>query len=255
MSDKRSSRQGPAARKGAVQNAADRVRRSILSGEFEAGEDLPGERDLSDRLGVSRLTLRSALARLEAEGLVQPVHGSGTKVLDFRRHGSIGLIGYLVAQEIEGGVIPIELLSDLLELRRTFAIEILSLVTERASPDQVVEMRAHIAKQRGLIHDPEAYTEADLGFARLMVRASGNLAMELLFNTVAGLIADHPGLALAFRANADETLSVYGRLLDLIEDGDPQRVAKVARRVLQSLDRTTLQRIALLTEANKETNE
>ena len=77
----------PTPRKRAAEEIADRLRWRILSGEFPAGPSLPPERDLAEDLGVSRLTLRAAMARLETEGLVRPVHGSGNRVLDFRESG------------------------------------------------------------------------------------------------------------------------------------------------------------------------
>src|SRR5581483_158704 len=104
-------------RKRVTEDAADRLRTAILRGEFPAGRDLPGERELALRLGVSRLTLRAALARLEGEGLVQPVHGSGNRVLDFRETGGVELVGYLVALS-PGGTEALGLFGSLLELRR-----------------------------------------------------------------------------------------------------------------------------------------
>lgn len=239
--------QAPERKRGAAQGAADRVRAAILRGEIEAGSDLPGERDLSERLGVSRLTLRSALARLEAEGLVRPVHGSGTRVLDFRETGGVDLVGYLAAQAMEGGTVPFALLNDLLELRRMVAIQLVEVVAERASVEEITELRAHVEHQRQLVDRPVELMRADLHFARLLVRASHNLALELLFNTVVRIIEQHPGLELAFRANAEETLAVYTRLLDLIETGDGERASKVARRLIGRLDRVTLHRISELT--------
>ncbi|MGH3489461.1 MAG: GntR family transcriptional regulator [Actinopolymorphaceae bacterium] len=57
---------GPAAQ-GAYTELADALRRGI----YPEGSRLPGERDLAARLGVSRTTLRQALGRLAAEGLLQ----------------------------------------------------------------------------------------------------------------------------------------------------------------------------------------
>ncbi len=234
-------------RKRAAEGAADRVRAAILRGELSPGSDLPGERDLAERLGVSRLTLRSAIARLEAEGLVRPVHGSGTRVLDFRETGGVDLVGYLAAQAMEGGVVPFALLRDLLELRRMVAVELVELVAERSSPEELSALRAQIEKQRQVVDDPQELVASDLHFARLLVRAGHNLALELLFNTVVRMIDQHPGLELAFRANAEGTLAVYSRLLDLIETGDGRRASRVARRLVERLDRATLQRISEIT--------
>ncbi len=233
-------------RKRAVETTADRLRAGILAGELSAGSDLPGERGLAERLGVSRLTLRSAIARLETEGLVHSVHGSGTRVLDYRETGGVDLLGYLATQSMEGGTVPLDLLGDLMELRRMVAVELLALVATRATDAELDELADHLAWQRTLAGEPERFMEADLQFARKVVRAGHNLALELLYNTVVRLIASQPGMQLAFSSNVTQTLAVYQRLLELVRTREPRRIARVARRILQHLDRATLARIAQL---------
>ena len=93
-------------RRGAAQRAAAELRERILVGALKPGEMLSGERELSETLGVSRLTLRSAIATLEAEGLVKPVHGSGTHVLDHRETGGVDLLGHLAQLALTGTPIP-----------------------------------------------------------------------------------------------------------------------------------------------------
>jgi DNA-binding FadR family transcriptional regulator len=196
---------------------------------------------------VSRLTLRSAISRLEAEGLVLAVHGSGTRVLDYRERGGVDLIGYLASQAMDGGVVPFALLRDLLEMRRMIAVELLALVVERATDDDLALLRAHLAHQRTLLGDTEAFKRADLAFARLLVRAGKNLALELLSNTIVRIIEAHPGLDIAFAANAEQTLTVYARLLELLTARDNERVVRVADRLLRHLDHRTLARVSELT--------
>ncbi|MFD7912561.1 GntR family transcriptional regulator [Streptomyces sp. NPDC059752] len=59
---------------------ADDLRHQITSGHFKAGERLPSEAQLATRYTVSTATLRSALALLQGEGLVEKIHGNGNFV-------------------------------------------------------------------------------------------------------------------------------------------------------------------------------
>lgn len=53
----------------------------VKGGAVRAGDKLPGERDLCERLGVSRTALRGAIKQLCSQGILESRHGSGTYVL------------------------------------------------------------------------------------------------------------------------------------------------------------------------------
>ena len=59
---------------------ADELRAGIAAGQFAEGAQLPTESVLCERYGVSRFTVREALRRLQAEGLIRRRRGSGTIV-------------------------------------------------------------------------------------------------------------------------------------------------------------------------------
>ena len=58
------------------------IEQLILRGVLRPGERLPSERDLADRLGVSRPSLREAVAELQEQGLLTSKAGSGIYVAD-----------------------------------------------------------------------------------------------------------------------------------------------------------------------------
>jgi GntR family transcriptional repressor for pyruvate dehydrogenase complex len=240
------SRANRVSKQSAVDQAADELRSKILTGGYAPGDVLPGERELSVELGVSRLTLRAALSHLSSEGLVQAVHGSGTRVLDYRQHGDVALLGHLAELALTGHRVGLEVIAGLLELRRAVAVEAIGIAAERASVEELRGMRAAVAHLATLLHDPHAFMTADLAFARMLVRATKNLAFELLFNTVQKTIEGNPGVEIAFFANAPATIAVYGRLLDRMEARDLTRARLTAGRLLHRLDRTTLERIAFV---------
>lgn len=56
------------------------IRRAIQAGDLKPLDALPGERDIAEAFGVSRVTVRKALAALVASGLLRQRQGSGTFV-------------------------------------------------------------------------------------------------------------------------------------------------------------------------------
>jgi GntR family transcriptional regulator / MocR family aminotransferase len=57
------------------------LRQNIVSGQLESNTRLPATRQLAHHLGINRITVESAYAALEADGLIQSRRGSGTYVL------------------------------------------------------------------------------------------------------------------------------------------------------------------------------
>lgn len=62
------------------------LKKNILDGEILPGEPLPSENELAQTYGISRNTVRKALAMLEKDGYVEARHGSGTYCSDKMRH-------------------------------------------------------------------------------------------------------------------------------------------------------------------------
>ena len=59
----------------------DALLADIKNGTWKSGEKLPSETDLGQKMGVSRVTVRAAIQRLQAIGLVEVKHGKGTYVV------------------------------------------------------------------------------------------------------------------------------------------------------------------------------
>ena len=59
------------------------IQEEIIKGTWKPGEKLPSENELSESLGVSRMSLRSAIQRCSAMGLTETRVGEGTFVRSF----------------------------------------------------------------------------------------------------------------------------------------------------------------------------
>lgn len=236
----------PAQRRRAADETADQIRVRILRGDFAAGSLLPPERELAEFLGVSRLTLRSAIARLETQGLVRPVHGSGNRVLDYRASGGVDLLGDLAALAWKGGQPPVALFRDLLELRRMLAVEVVGLAAERASDEDLVRLAATLDELPRHFDDPVAFMAAELRFVRAMIGASRNVALELLGNTLERLLEGQPGIEAAFALDAPGAVAVYREILALLERREAALARESARRLLGRLDETLIGRVRAL---------
>src|SRR5438552_13454686 len=62
------------------QQVADQIQRLILKGVLKPGDRLPPERELAQKFGVARSSVRDAIRTLEMMGIVEPRQGLGTVV-------------------------------------------------------------------------------------------------------------------------------------------------------------------------------
>jgi DNA-binding FadR family transcriptional regulator len=215
----------------------ERLRRAVLDGQYAAGDYLPPERQLATALGVSRLTLRAALAKLEAEGLVRARQGDGVLVLDVMQHAGLGVLAHLDIAE------RTDVLRSFLELRRAVAVEAVAQACERATPADLAELK-QLAALQASESDLRRYVERDVQFARVVLRASQSFATLLLFNTLEPISAAHPAFSEALVEDRERSLAGYTATVSLIEAKDPEVARMVLRKGLEAADDEVLKAIA-----------
>ena len=91
---------------------------AILDGTFPINSMLPAERELSDRLGVTRPTLREALQRLGRDGWLEIHQGKPTRIRNYWQEGNLGLLNAITQQPDR---LPPDFITQLLEARISLA--------------------------------------------------------------------------------------------------------------------------------------
>ncbi|KUP05587.1 GntR family transcriptional regulator [Bacillus coahuilensis p1.1.43] len=75
-----------------------KLRDLITSEKLQAGDKIPSERELSERLQAGRSSVREALRALELLGLIETRRGEGTFLRDFRDHQLVPLLGMFILE-------------------------------------------------------------------------------------------------------------------------------------------------------------
>lgn len=235
---------GPIARSTVVDAVAERIRGEILSGRLQPGARLPSERELALALGINRLTLRAALGRLEAVGLVATRHGAGTLVTSWRERAGLDALGALAGVFQPDDPASLELLGSILELRRILAAEAIALAAERHTPEDLEEIERIAAGQQANAGDPIALARGDISFQRAIIRASGNVAFELILNSFARFPDEHPELVCKLYERPEQTLANYPLIVAILRARDTNRAREVVRKTLETADADLLARQA-----------
>lgn len=154
------------------QNVVRQVERLILQGILRPGERLPSERDLSDKLGVSRPSLREAISELQDSGLLVTKAGAGIYVAEVLGSAfSPALIRLFASHD--------EAVADYLDFRRDME----GLAAERAArlasdtDLQVIDAVFHRMEAAHLKRDPSDEAGLDAEFHMAIIEASHNVIM------------------------------------------------------------------------------
>lgn len=154
----------------------------ILSGALPIGERLPPERTLAERLGVSRPVVHEGLVELAARGLVTMKPRVGTVVNDYRRQGSLALLGSLV-NHAHGDFAP-PLLEGLLGLRRLVQSDAARLAALNRTADDQKALDTVTAKEaESDRRDVDAVVGLDIAFHHGVALASGNPVYPMLIRS------------------------------------------------------------------------
>jgi GntR family transcriptional repressor for pyruvate dehydrogenase complex len=233
---------GPVARSSVVDAVADRLRGEILAGRLAAGSRLPSERELSLALGVNRLTLRAALARLEAMGLVTTRHGSGTEVSPWRERAGLEALSMVMSSLDPSEPAWLELLTSMLEIRRILAAEAVALAAVRHTDADLQAMREIAEEQQTRTHDPLAYARGDLAFQRVLIRAARNVGFELILNSFLRVPEEQPALIAQLYDRREDSLGFYEAVIELVKSGDGKSARTAVQMALASIDENWLER-------------
>lgn len=203
---------------------------AILSGQFAPGERLPGERELSARWKASRNTLREAIRRLEHARLVSTRHGQGVTVLDFRRTGTLELLGAFFQYARDDGE-RAQVLLDLLEPRLHVIEQLVALAAQRATPEDLRALEAASAQGEAAeaTQDPAAVARAQGTWLEALVDAAHSVplrwAANPLLQAVRDLLERLPHLM-----PMDPSFTAYTRgVLDGLRRGDASAAVAATR--------------------------
>ncbi|NBI12706.1 fatty acid metabolism transcriptional regulator FadR [[Haemophilus] felis] len=154
--------------------------KSIWNNHFPPGSDLPAERELADKIGVTRTTLREVLQRLARDGWLNIQHGKPTRVNNIWETSGLNIIEVLI--RLDGTKLP-SLISSVLSART----DISSIYIKKAfklEPQQSLQIFDELEH---LTDDAESYTQFDYELFRKLAFASGNAVYGLILNSLKSL--------------------------------------------------------------------
>ena len=196
------------------------LRRLILEGVMQPGQRL-NELELSASLGISRSPIREALQRLAKEGVVELVANRGAFVAKF----------------------DLTQVEELYEVRETLECRAASLAAQRATPEDLAELKHVLAATRLALGNSNPGYPPELDFHALLVRAAHNrqlvqlaAAIDAQLRVARGRSGYIPERA---RVAYQEHLAVY----EAVVTGDIEAAPRLIRAHLAASKRNLRQRV------------
>jgi GntR family transcriptional regulator, transcriptional repressor for pyruvate dehydrogenase complex len=166
----------------ATDQAIAKIKELISSGEFTAGARLPTERELTQRFGVSRSSLREAVRALALVGVLESRVGDGTYVTTLEPDLLLTGVGFVSDLMGAGSLLEIH------EIRRILEPAATRLATARLAAgdfDRLQDCLRRMETADGVA----AFIEADTAFHRVILEACGNAALASLIQNLSSSTA------------------------------------------------------------------
>jgi GntR family transcriptional repressor for pyruvate dehydrogenase complex len=204
----------------------------IISARYPAGDSLPAERALATTLGVNRHVVREAIRRLEQIGLVRVAQGGSTRVLDYRAHAGLDLLG-LLANHARGGAESMRFWLSMLEMRIAIAAELARLCARRADRSLQRELLELSEQMQRAESDLDVHA-LDVRFWERLSEGSGSLVGRLALNSLLRASAALGELAHQWSAEEARVGDCRRPLAAAIAKGDAELAEKLTRKMLRA---------------------
>ncbi len=203
------------------QDAAASIKEYLRKENATPGDKLPAERDLCERLGISRTSVREALRILEIQGVIEVRPGSGAYFLGWKNELTLSLTEWLPKN--------FENVREHFEVRQLIEPHAAALAAERATPQMIARIKETLEKFKHALlqEDLSATILADTEFHRLISEASGNHVLTLIMHTISRSLMDGWKASLRVPERPEKTTTEHQRIFDAIcqRDSEAARLA------------------------------
>lgn len=195
----------------------------IESAELGPGDTLPAERELAERLGVSRATLAQALVALEVLGVIDVQHGTGA-VLVYRPN---------VPSVIKGLREHRSRLPEIVEARSTLEVKLAELAAARRTEQDMDAIDHALEAMAAEVASGERGARGDELFHQAVTAAAHSAVLAQLMTFIAGMVLETRLESLGQPGRPEQSLASHRKIADAIRFQDS---AAAAAAMLEHID-------------------
>ena len=197
------------------EQVAEQITTWIDANGLRAGDRLPPERELAQRLGVSRATLSQALVALEVIGVVSVRHGDGTVLSD-----APGPRRIVEAIRAHANRLP-----EIIDTRDALETKIAALAAQRRTPEDLARIDEALTAMATEVEAGGRGVEGDERFHGAVTAASHSLLLARLMDEIGDLIKETRLESLGQPGRPQDSLAGHRAIAEAIRAGDPEAAA------------------------------
>lgn len=220
----------PLARPRLYEQVVERLREYVKAEGLKTGDRLPPERDLADRLGVSRTSVRQAIVALEVQGLVEVRHGGGTYLLRNR----------LNAEPLETMIDRRRRLPDVLDARDALETKLAALAAVRRTEGDLSEIDAALAAMAEAVDLGELGVEQDQRFHAAVTSAAHSTLLTDFMAEISLSIAESRTESLRQPGRPARSLDQHRQVAEAIRAGDAEGAARAMHTHIRTVGQVKL---------------
>ncbi|WP_135382776.1 FCD domain-containing protein [Vibrio tasmaniensis] len=159
----------------------DELLKDILSGVFPVGGFLPTERELMERFGVGRPSIREAMFSLKVKGLISIKSGSRTRVVEY----DISNLFQSLGDSVKYAIVNPDHFRELREFRAFCEINLIRVVAIKITDEELAELKLILDENKASRGDLREFLRTDIEFHTYIAKVAGN---KFLSQLIEGLI-------------------------------------------------------------------
>jgi len=196
---------------------------TMIVEQMKPGDMLPPERQLAEKFGVSRSSIRDAIRRLEHIGLVEPRQGSGTVVRELSADAVVNPLSAVLRQKRT-------LVSELLEVRRILEPPLAARAARHASREEIAEMQEILRRQEQKARRGEAFIDEDSEFHYAIALAADNSVVLKVIDVLMDLLRETRERSLQVKGRPEKSFASHRRIMNAIKRRDAKGAEAAMRQ-------------------------
>ena len=213
-----------------IDQIIETVGRLIAEGLLKPGDALPGERDLSEMLKVSRTSVRQALKALDVLGVLEIKPGSRTYLNKSISKLLINPMKFMTLLHKVGVI-------ELFETRKIIEVALARLAAKNATEKDIERMRSALEESKQNLNKPKIYLYLEMDFHEAIFAASDNRILTAFMASINNLLLETREKTVMIYLDLEDSLKQHIKIFNAIKNRNSKKSGEAMFEHLSKIER------------------